>query len=205
MMKTILAAAAGLLAVLLPAAGQSAPQPPAPPARILVTLQAVEVHGGAAQQLVLGPFPAPGMYDALLKSEGSEATEISVQTPNDSPGVARYSQFVTFTTHDQGKAVRNVMTAPTSLEATPHINTDGTITVDLKWEVTRVAPAAGDTIPMTTTQSMTTRRTFKSSQTLLFGGTALTAPGSKPGEAPAMTESLQFVTVTLLPGKVAAR
>lgn len=151
-----------------------------------------------------GLFQLPVCYDALLKSEGSEATEISVQTPSDSPGVARYSQFFTFTTHDQGKAVRNVMTAPTSLEATPHINADGTITVDLKWEVTRATPAAVDTVPMTTTQSMTTRRTFKSSQTLVFGGTASTTSGGKPGEAPVMTESLQFVTVTVLPSVVAA-
>lgn len=203
-MKTTLAPALGLLAVLLPPAVQAAPQPTATPQRILVTLQAVEVHGSTAQRLILGPFPAPGVYDALLKSEGSEATEISVQTPNDSPGVARYSRFVAFTVHDQGKAVRSFMTAPTSLEATPHINTDGTITVDLKWEVTRVAPAAVDTVPMTTTQSMTTRRTFKSSQTLVFGGTASTTSSGKPGEAPVMTESLQFVTVTVLPSVVAA-
>lgn len=61
MMKTTLAATAVLLAVLLPSAVQAAPKPPAPPARILVTLQAVEVHGSTAQNLVLGPFPTPGM------------------------------------------------------------------------------------------------------------------------------------------------
>jgi len=120
---------------------------------------------------------------------------VSVQTPNDFPGMARYSRVFTFKTLDHGKPGRGFLTAPTSLEATPHINSDGTITVDLKMEMTRVAPAtAAGAVPVTTRQSMTTRRTFKSGQTVVLSGTTLGAKW--------LTQS---VTVTVLPGVVAAR
>ena len=176
--------------MLLPSVVQAAPKPSAPPARILVTLQAVEVSGQAAPL----PHPASGAYDALLK-EGNEATEVSVQTPNDFPGVARYSRILTFTTLDHGKPGRGFLTAPTSLEATPHINADGSITVDLKTEVTRVAPTtAAGAVPVVTRQSMTTRRTFKSGQRVVLSSATLGAKW--------LTQS---VTVTVLPGAVAAR
>lgn len=195
-MNTTLAAVTGLLAVLLPSAVQAAPKPSAPAARILVTLQAVEISGQAAPP----SYPASGTFDALLK-EGDEATEVGVQTPNDFPGIARYSRVFTFKTLDHGKPGRGFLTAPTSLEATPHINSDGTITVDLKMEMTRVAPAAAGAAPATTVQSMTTRRTFKSGQAVMLSETMSAAQGAAPGAKWLM----QFVTVTVLPNAVAAR
>ncbi len=202
-MNTTLTAAAGLLALLLPAVVQAAPKPPAIPARILVTLQAVEVSSRDAKAIAPVPYPAPGAFDALLK-EGGEAAEVSVQTPNDFPGVARYSRTFSFMAMDHGKAIRSFLTAPTSLEATPHINADGTITVSLKMEMTRVAPAVVGAVPMTTSQRMTARRTFKSGQTVVLGGTVLAIPGGKPGAPSETKELLQFMTVTVLPSQVAA-
>ena len=196
MMNMRLTATAGLLAVLLPSAAQAVPKPSVLPARILVTLQAVEVSGQAAPP----SYPASGTFDALLK-EGDEATEVSVQTPNDFPGVARYSRVFTFKTLDHGKPGRGFLTAPTSLEATPHINSDGTITVDLKMEMTRVTPAAAGAAPATTVQSMTTRRTFKSGQAVMLSDTILAAQGASPKAK----WLVQFLTVTVLPGAVAAR
>jgi len=205
-MKMTLIATAGLLSALMPTAAQAAPKPSVPPTRILVTLQAVEVPSRVVQDAALKPYPAQGAYDALLK-QSSEASEMTIQTSNDFPGVARYNQFSAITTQISGKSVTSYILAPTSLEATPHINGDGTVTVDLNMEVTRFAPRVAGTLPATITQSMTTRRTFKSgqTQTLPFGGTASATLGVKPGASPETKVLLEFMRVTVLPGAVAAR
>ena len=205
-MKMSFAAAAISLSVLLPGAVQAAPKPPAPPTRILVTLQAVEVPVRVAQEAALKPYASPGAYEALLK-ESSQASEVSVQTPDDFPGAARYNQFSAIDAQISGKTTTSYILAPTSLEATPHINADGTITVDLNMEVTRFAPRVAGTLPATITQSMTTRRTFKSgqTQTLPFGGAEAAGQGGKPGALPETKVLLEFLTVTVLPSVATAR
>lgn len=184
-MKTTLISAFVVLTQIAPAFAQAAPQAAPPTPRFCITLEAVEVSGDTSYSVTPGPEPAAGVLEQMLKKGGVELTEVSLVTPNNFSGSAESSQLVLYTAQDQGKPTLGSVRVPTSLEALPHLNPDGTITVGLKTMVSHTAPAAAGLAPVTTSQSLTTKQTFKDGGTLLFGGAAL--PGKKP--------LLMFVTV----------
>ena len=194
-MKIAFSLAVALLALLLPCTGQAAPKP-APP-RILVTLRVLEIPSDTPITLDAGLDSARHVYDTLLEKAGSEAIEVSVLTPSEFTGMAAYNRLVVNTFQSHGKVKRVILSAPNSLEATPHINADGTITVTLKTEVSQV--------PSTAIHSMTATRTFRSGGTLLLGGLSRGFLVDSPHTTPSEMALLQFVTVTLLPAAVAAR
>jgi len=208
-MKTTASLLSGILALLLPVSIFAAPKPTVNPPRIRVTLQALEIPAGTAPVTVSDTIPASEVYKSLLLNDGTEATEISVQTPADFPGTAQYSRVFAYTATENGKPSLNLLTAPTTLEAMPHVNPDGTITVRLNMEITSFVSSAltlGHAVPETTSQRMTTTRTFTSGKTILFNATLQTAPSGNTGKGTESKELLQFVTVTILPNeKTAAR
>ena len=184
-MKTALVSALVVLTQIAPAFAQAVPQATPPAPRFRVTLEAVEVSGDTSYSVTPGPEPAAGVLEQMLKAGGAELTEVSLITPNDFSGSAASSQLFVFTAQDQGKPTLGFVRVPTSLEALPHLNPDGTITVGLKIMVSHTVPATASMAPVTTSQSLTTKQTFKDGGTKLFGGAAL--PGKK--------SLLMFVTV----------
>lgn len=199
----------GILALLLPISVFADPKPAPPSQRILVTLQVVEVPSTIPIS-VSGTHPASELYKTLLQAPGAEATEISVVTPADFPGSAQYSRVLAFTAQDHGVPSLGVVTAPTALAATPHVNLNGTITVHLNMEVTSLVPSAASitagAVPNTTSQQMTTTHTFTSGETVLLGRALHTSPTGNISGGNEVKEWLEFVTVQILPDeKTAAR
>lgn len=185
------------------------PSHPDPRSRIVVTLHVIHAPAGVIDEMEKtypsGPEKYSQIYSALLSSTG-EATELSLQTVNDAPGFAQYSRVLSFVARDQGKPSRKFITVPTSLEATPHINPDGMITVKLKTEMTEVMPAdssaRGGAVPPTVSQRVTTMETFDTfggSDTLLLSGLGSNPQSGKTDTADGRKVPLEFVTVTLLP------
>lgn len=183
-MKAVLISALVVLIQTAPSFVQAAPQAAPPPPRFCITLEAVEVSGDKDYSVTPGPEPAAGIFEEMLK-KGVELTEVSLVTPNDFSGSAQSRQLVVYSAQDQGKPTLGFVRVPTFLEALPHLNPDGTITVGLKIMVSHTVPAAAGLAPVTTSQSLTTKQTFKDGGTKLFGGAAL--PGKK--------SLLMFVTV----------
>jgi len=175
-MKTAIVSALVVLTLTAPSLVQAAPQAAPPPPRFCITLEAVEVSGDTSYSVTPGPEPAAGVFEEMLK-KGVELTEVSLVTPNDFSGSAESSQLIVYSAQDQGKPTLGFVRVPTFLEALPHLNPDGTITVSLKIMVSHTVPAAAGMAPVTTSQLMTTKQTFKDGGTLLFGGAAL--PGKK--------------------------
>lgn len=210
MLKITAGLISSALTLCLPLTVSADPKPAPPPPRILVTYQVLEVPGNTPIS-VSNAQPVSEVYKTLLQTPGAEATEISVVTPADFPGSAQYSRVLTFTAQDHGKPSR-LISAPTTLEATPHINPDGTITVQLKTEVTRVAPAIDNSVPPTNSESWQSKQTFKNGETRMFGTLfEFTSMKLLVGNNPEILaenkeliasqnrESVQFVTVTILP------
>lgn len=218
MLKTATPIILGIFALCLSHAVSADPTPAANAPRVLVMLQVVQVPSTMPIS-VSDTHPASELYKTLLQMPGAEATEISVQTTAGFPAEARYNRVLTFSTQDHGKPTRGFLDVPTSLEATPHINPDGTITVQLKTEVTRVAPAIGDEVPLTNGDFWQSKQTFKNGETRMFGvGPEFTSMRGLVGSDPktlARNKELAasqnkllvpFVTVTVLPGeKIAQR
>lgn len=188
-----------------------------PKSRIVVTLQVVRARAGVLEALektyTNGPVKYALLYRALLGQAG-KATEMSLRTTNDVPGAAQYSRILAFTSRDHGRPAQSFVTLSTSLEATPHINGDGTITVRLKTEAADTlpsdAPAKTDATPSVTTQRMTTTRTFLSGETALLVAPAkislITTPRSSGADTTDSKEvTLEFATVTALPPEAAVR
>ena len=184
-MKTAIVSVLFALAQIAPALAQAAPQAAPPAPRFRVTLEAVEVSGDTSYSVTPGPEPAAGVLEQMLKQGGVEMTEVSVVTPNDFAGSAEFNQVIGFTYEDKGKPTVGMLRVPTSLEALPHLNPDGTIKVGLKIMVSHSLPLAGSVIPSTVNQSLTTTKTFKDGGSLLLGGTTIS--GQK--------QMLMFVTV----------
>jgi hypothetical protein len=219
MLKIIVCLTSVSLALCLPLTVFAAPTAPPLP-RILVTYQVLEVSGDTGF-----PDPVPysdptsstmasEFYKALLQTPGAEAAEISVQMPADVLGEARYNRVLTFPVQDHGKPSRISLILPMSLEATPHINPDGTITVQLKTEVTRAAPQleTDHQVPLTNGESWQTTQTFKSGEMRMFGaGDTFTSFRGLVGNSPKVVAEnkkltalqnkvfVPFVTVTILP------
>lgn len=184
-MKTTLISALVVLTQMAPSFAQAAPQAAPPPPRFRVTLEAVEVSGDGTYSVTPGPEPAVGALEERLKKGGADMTEVSLVTPNDFAGSAEFNQVIGFTYDNKGKPTVGMLRVPTSLEALPHLNPDGTIKVGLKIMVAHTLPLAGSVIPSTVNQSLTTTKTFKDGGTLLLGGSTLS--GQK--------QMLMFVTV----------
>ena len=196
-----LLAALALFAPGVSAAPTSAP----PPARVEVTLTVIQVPDAVnvdAVNVDLGPNSASGVYTDMMVNHAAEATEISLVTPTDFPGTAQYSRTFVYTTVEHGKPQKNFYAAPTRLEATPHVNTDGTITVRLTTQATLILPAnlkveaAGP--PLTQNRGLITTRTFRSGQMIVFGDTVRDVLGHAAGGTDTEQQILQFVQVRLL-------
>lgn len=191
---------AALLLILLSLPLMAQAKPPthksaAKPLRIRVSLQIIEVPSKSIGDVVSGGKDGIDLYDALLKGTSSEVTLLGVETLNNTHGAAMYQHILAFTAQENGKPTRSVAIAPVTLEATPHINANHTITVDLKIEVTQVVPGAADATPNFTLRHLTARRIF-TDQTLLVGDLApLSAPGEKGASADAK-HLLLFVTLS---------
>jgi len=204
MLKVTAGLVLSTFAVCLPLTVFADPKPAPPLPRILVTYQVLEVPGDTPVS-VSDTQPASEVYKILLQTPGAEATEISLQIPADFPGTAQYNRVLTFSAQYHGKPTHSFLDVPTSLQATPHINPDGTITVQLKTEVTRAASAIDDEVPLTNSESWQSKQTFKSGETRMFGSTVRVTPDDKSGTMPQNKELLEFVTVTILPNEKTAQ
>lgn len=214
MQKLTVGLISGTFALCLPQIVFGDSQPTSTPQRVLITYQVLEVPGNTGIPVSTSATAAGFYKSALQNVKNSEATEISVETPADVAGAVRNSRVLTFSVQDHGKTQQAFLDVPTSLEATPHINTDGTITVQLKTEVTRAAPTVADAglVPLTNGSSWQSKQTFKNGETRMFGtlfeftstrgfvgNDPKTQAKNKEIIASLNKEFVQFVTVTVLP------
>ena len=203
-MKTLFLAM--LAAFTLSATGVSAAPASAPPARVEVTLTLIQVPDSVSVEI--GPQSGSDVYTDMMVNHAAEATEISLVTPTDFPGTAQYSRTFVYTTVEQGKPQKNFYAAPTRLEATPHVNADGTITVRLTTQATLILPTnlkvGADGPPLTQNRGLTTTRTFRSGQMIVFGDTVRNVLGHAAGGTDTGQQILQFIQVRLLPPVPAA-
>ncbi len=205
MPKIAAALVTGTFALCLLSPVVADPKPAVRLPRILITLRVFEVPdnvpipaSGPVPVSISGPLTASSIYTGILQNAQGEITEVSVQAPADFSGAAFYNRMLPFPVQEQGKATQIFVPLPTSLEATPHVNKDGTITVRLKMEVTRPAPTVTGAVPQTTSQSMQTTLTLKNGDTRIFATTVQNTQTDKPSQ-PSSKVILQFVTVTILP------
>jgi hypothetical protein len=211
MLKLTASLISGALALCLPLTVLAEQKAAPPPPRILVTYQVLEVPGDTTIP-VTDTQPASEVYKTLMQIPSAEATEISLQTPAGFPGTVRYNRVLTFSAQDHGKPTRVFLDLPMSLEATPHINPDGTITVQIKTEITHAAPTIGDEVPLINGESWQSKQTFKNGEIRLFApGDTFTSMRLFAGNDPktlAKNKELialqnkvfvPFVTVTVLP------
>jgi len=182
-----------------------------PKSRIIVTLQVVQAPAAALETMENNYTNGPGkyalIYQALVGQTG-EATEISVETENNILGSVRYSRILAYASHSHGKPTQSLLAMPTTLEATPHINPDGTVRVSLKIEIAEVtllntSVQAGVT-PNTATQSLTTTRTFQTGVTDLLAAPVKIVHSGNSSTAGHQPAPMLFVTVTALPAESAA-
>jgi len=196
-MKQIAALLLMLLSLpLLAQARPPAPKSTAKPLRIRIYLQSIEVPSKSVHAVISGVNHGTLLYETLLDGVSNEVVDLSADTFNNTPCQARYNHVLVYTMQEAGKPVRGITFAPMVLDVTPHINSNHTITADLKIEITQVAQRDSDAIPTITTRRIITKRTFKG-ETLLVGDLApLPAPGEKKDASADAKHLLLFVTLS---------
>lgn len=217
-MKITVSLVSSALALCLAQTIFADPKPVPTPQQVLITYQVLQVPGGTGIPVSTSSTASEFYKSALQNIKETEATEISVQTTADFPAEARYNRILTFSAQDHGKPTRVFLDVPTRLQAVPHINPDGTITVQLKTEITRPAPAVPNEVPLTNSAFWQTTQTFKSGEIQMFGtlfevrsGTLFVGNSPKIlAENKALIASdykqfIQFVTVTVLPAEKTAK
>jgi hypothetical protein len=174
--------------------------PAVTPQRILITVESLEVSPKVMDKLDRtipeGDKKAGLILDALYKDQLPDAVILSLQTSNDFPGMASYDKLVSFT--DKDHPGKNFVDLVTSLEATPHIETDGFMSIKLKTQVTQTSPAG---LPNTVADAMTLPLFhLKNGVPFLLRGTPHDSSGKFA--MPNDTQTLQpvwFITENVLP------
>lgn len=174
-----------------------------------VRLQVKFVEVSANTTNAMAGFPAVGANTAMellaaRTKEGARMTEIALRATmiQDAPISTVQQDAVPFVTTVNGKPQTNFTSVPTSLTAIPHFNRDGTIRLNLTIQRSEVQKTAmsQEGPPHVLTQATTTLRTLKSGETLVMGGFVASAKPGQAHDAPGGgTETLVFVTATVLP------
>ena len=141
------------------------------------------------------------IQEAISKNQTPETTFISLQVPNDFPGIASTYRVISFS--DKDHPGKNFVTLETSLEATPHIDGD-IIIVKLKTMVTKISPAGP---PHTIGQGITLPRYYlKNGVMAMLRSVPLTSAGKPTGyNDDQALEQVTFVTASILPASSTAR
>ncbi len=140
-----------------PIHAQQPPSVPAVPQRIQITVVTLDVPPEIVDKLDHttpdGDKKAGLILNALYKDQMTEAVILTLQTPNDFPAVVSYDKVVSFTSKKYPG--RNSVDLITRLEATPHIEADGYVSMRLKTMFPKISPAGlpnqigqGTTLPL---------------------------------------------------------
>ena len=140
-----------------------------------------------------GPNKALLIQRALMYSV-NDTTELSLLTPNDFQGMVSYNKIIRIDTQDHGKREQKFLPLANLLVATPHLVSDGVISLTFTIQVNHFALQVGEAISeaaLSTAASsgLTTTRYLRDGKTLLI---LAPAPVS-------VNDHLYFLTATVLP------
>ena len=175
------------------------------PQRIHITLEAMDVPPSVMDQLERtipqSSKKAALTLDALVRDHITDIIEISLETPNDFPGIATYDKIISFT--DKNHPGQNFTTLETRLSATPHLGNSGIekndiIAIKLDAMVAEISSAR---IPKTNGMGISFPVWyFKNGEITMFRFPALSTSGKlvKPTDNHAL-DRITFITAVVLP------
>ncbi len=193
-----LAIALWMLAISVTAV-QATPPFPTIPQRIQITVEAVDAPAALLskldQTIPEGNNKAALILEAIVRDQMSEVHIIRLQTSNNFPGIATYDRMLGFT--DKDHPGKNYVTLETSLEATPHLEGNDHIRVNLTTLFTEIGSVG---LPNTVGRRITMPTShFRSGETAMFPGMVINilVEHKKPAEVPSV--QVLFITVVILP------